>query len=93
MAARKPAAGPGMRLDASERERTGEATNGASGLVLCVCGCGERFRPVRHQRFVDDAHRKRAWVANNSGPLAIAEIRARLRAIENHLGIGRGASE
>lgn len=74
-----------MRLDASERERAGEATGGASGLVLCACGCGERFRPVRHQRFVNDVHRKRAWVANNAGPLAIAEIRARLRAIEEKL--------
>jgi len=76
-----------MRPDASKTVSSGIDTDRPRGRRLCDCGCGESFVPIRHQRFVDDAHRKRAWKAKNSGPLAIAEIKARLVVIEKHLGL------
>ena len=90
MTPKTPALGPRMRPDASKRKSVGKGTNKTPSLRLCGCGCGEHFSPIRHQRFLDDAHRKRAWIANNSGPMAISQIRARLRAIESKLGIKKG---
>lgn len=30
--------------------------------VMCGCGCGEIFKPVRNfQRFVNDGHRQKYW--------------------------------
>ena len=57
---------------------------------ICLCGCGRSFSPVRkHQVYFETSCRRRAWIINNSGPLAISQIKTRLDRIEKKLGIGK----
>ena len=96
MAPRTTAAGPRMRPDASRTQSAGNGAANRSESRLCDCGCGSSFVPIRHQRFLNDDHRKHAWLEKNSYPSALAafkkewaEIKRRLSEIETSLGLNK----